>query len=595
MSDGYTYDKTNTIGNSTAAAPAPKKRLGDILVESGFITQELLAEALVESKSKSVPIGSLLVQKRLITINQLKEALHSQQGFDSVDSDQLKLDIKLLSILPDDFIKANKVIPISSDGKTLIVGMITPSDKKTLNEIVYLTGQRPRPLLITHGEYQNCIETYFNVSKRETTEIIKKIERAAEDLEVEDSLWEQVEKELQSSRGDVAKFTNKIITDAIDNAASDIHIEPRLVDYVVRYRIDGILKQVLIIPNKVESSVITRFKVLARMNIAEHRRSQDGTFTLKYKGASYDFRINTLPVGSREKMVIRVLAPAASIKSEDKDIKLVGATAEDLEKIKRMTATPNGIILATGPTGSGKTTTLYSILKAVNDEKINITTIEDPIEIKIDGVNQSQVNPKAGITFATSMRAILRQDPDVILVGEIRDQETLEVAISAALTGHLVLSTIHTNSAAGTIARLIEMGAKNYLISSALAGIVAQRLVRKLCEHCKEKYKPTLDEAALIIADQDDMRQFMSLNIYKSKGCKHCDFNGYDGRLAIYEVLIMTKEIKKLVSQGFYDLEIEEAAIASGMKTLQQSALGHILDGTSTVDEFLRVLGPVNE
>ena len=404
-----------------------------------------------------------------------------------------------------------------------------------------------------------------------------------------------VDKQLKDSTGSVAKFVNQIITNAIDNKVSDIHIEPRLSGYIVRYRKDGMLQKVLDIPPKVETSVIARFKVLSRMNIAEHRRPQDGTFSIKYKNGSYDFRINTLPVSGKEKVCIRVLAPAVSLNAADKNINLVGGTPEDITKIKNMVSCPNGIILTSGPTGSGKTTTLYSVLKSLNDEDVNITTIEDPIEIKLEGINQSQINAKAGITFASCMRAILRQDPDIILVGEIRDYETLEIAISAALTGHLVLSTVHTNSAAATVTRLIEMGAKDYLVSSTLSGVIAQRLVRRLCDDCKEEYFASHDEARQILANEDEIQDFMKKPIYRAKGCNKCDFTGYKGRLGVYEIMKINKEIKRLVAMGAHDLEIEEAAVKNGMRTLHQSCLSHILKGMTTIDEFVRVLGVVNE
>jgi len=331
------------------------------------------------------------------------------------------------------------------------------------------------------------------------------------------------------------------------------------------------------------------------MNIAEHRRPQDGSFSITYKDNDYDFRINTIPVGDQEKMVVRILAPAVSMASSKDDIVLVGASKEEVDLIKKMESVPNGIILATGPTGSGKTTTLYSILKSLNDEKVNITTIEDPVEIKIDGINQSQINNKAGITFASSMRAILRQDPDIILVGEIRDYETLETAISAALTGHLVLSTVHTNSAAATISRLIEMGAKEYLVASTLTGIVAQRLVRKLCPMCKKKVNPTEEQAKNIVLGEENVKKFMQKEIYEPGGCVNCNFTGYIGRLGVYEILPINKEIRKLIAEKVHDIKIEEVAVSMGMKTLQQACLDHILRGETSVSEFIRVLGPVTE
>lgn len=570
-------------------------KLGELLIQKGYINDVQLLQALAESKRQKIPIGSTLFKLGFITLDQLKEILHLQTGYDLVTPEQLASQDKFIKILPEDFIKTNKIIPISSDGKTLILGVVTPVKPDVLKDIIYLTGQNPKQLLMTHFEFQNCLNTFFSEQKKETEKVIKEIESEAEEFEVEESLADMVDKQLKDSTGSVAKFVNQIITNAIDNKVSDIHIEPRLAGYIVRYRKDGMLQKVLDIPPKVETSVIARFKVLSRMNIAEHRRPQDGTFSIKYKNGSYDFRINTLPVSGKEKVCIRVLAPAVSLNAADKNISLIGGTAEDIAKIKNMVSCPNGIILTSGPTGSGKTTTLYSVLKSLNDEDVNITTIEDPIEIKLEGINQSQINAKAGITFASCMRAILRQDPDIILVGEIRDYETLKIAISAALTGHLVLSTVHTNSAAATVTRLIEMGAKDYLVSSTLSGVIAQRLVRRLCDDCKEEYFATHDEARQIIADEKEIQEFMKKPIYRAKGCNKCDFSGYKGRLGVYEIMAINKEIKKLVALGAHDLEIEEAAVKNGMKTLNQSCLTHILNGETTIDEFVRVLGVVNE
>lgn len=588
-------EEHNTKPQDVKLSDMPKRKIGEILIEMGLLTEEQLFDALVEAKKSSLPIGSILIKKAYVSLSDLKSALSMQQGFESVNAEQLKIEENVLNILPEDFVRLNSVIPLSFDGKTLVVGMVNPHEKQVINDVVYLTGLRPRVMIITHYEFSMCLETYYSDSKKETSQIIKTIERESVEYGVEESLWEQAERELQDNSSTVVRFVNKIITDAIENKASDIHIEPRLENFSVRYRIDGILTEVLKLPAKTESAILTRLKVISKMNIAEHRRPQDGSFTIKYKTQNYDFRINTLPVGGKEKMVIRILTPAVTLASAKQDIDLIGATNEDIERISRIKSVPNGIILATGPTGSGKTTTLYALLKNINDEKINITTIEDPVEIRIEGVNQSQINTKAGITFASCLRAILRQDPDVILVGEIRDYETLEVAISAALTGHLVLSTLHTNSASSTITRLIEMGAKDYLISSTVAGVVAQRLVRKLCPVCKDEYHATRAEAELVVINPEEVEKFMQIPIYKPKGCDKCGFKGYQGRLGVYEIMQVTKEIKKLIAQGAHDIQIEEAAIGAGMKTLHQACLGHIIRGETTISEFVRVLGPVNE
>lgn len=575
-------------------ANQPKKMLGELLIESELITQEQLNECLVISKQLKLPLGSVLVQKNYVSIDDLREFLTFQTGKSFINTENLKIKRDVINLLPEDFIRLHKVMPIQIEDKNLVLGMLNPNDKRALNEVVYLTGLKITVRLMTSLEFNKLLETYFNKSDQETLEIIKTMEEEATFAE-DESFSELIEREIRDSSGSVAKFNTKILCDAIDMGASDIHIEPRFQGYAVRFRISGILKEVLRLPPRVESAIITRYKVLAKMDIAEHRRPQDGTFSLKYKNISYDFRINTLPVNGKEKMVIRVLVPAAAISSDDKQISLVGASEHDMDELYKIIASPNGIILASGPTGSGKTTTLYSILKNLNKEEVNITTIEDPVEIKIERLNQSQINKKADITFASNMRAILRQDPDIIMVGEIRDMETLEVSISAALTGHLVLSTIHTNSAAATITRMIEMGAKDYLVSSTLTGVIAQRLVRRLCPKCREKYKPTLEDAKLVVSDSSKYEEFMNQTIYKAKGCEDCDYQGYEGRLGVYEILRITKDIRKMIALNAIELDIEEAAIKAGMYTLHQSCYNHIINGETTISEFLRVLGPVND
>ena len=575
--------------------PEAHGKLGEMLIAKGIISEVDLMKALANAKRTNTPIGSMLFEMGLVSLEQLKEVLHDQTGYEIVTTDQLVDQKRFVNILPEDFIRSNRAIPISSDGKTLIIGVVKPMKQDVLKEIIYLTGQNPKQLLMTHYEFQNALNTFFSLQKKQTDEIIEQIKTETLDMDDETSLSDMVADELQDTTGSVAKFVNQIITNGIDNRVSDIHIEPRLSGYIVRYRKDGMLQKVLDVPAKVETSVIARFKVMARMNIAENRRPQDGTFSISYKDCSYDFRINTLPVSGKEKVCIRILAPAVSLASNDKEIKLIGAHPEDVQKVKKMVSCPNGIILTSGPTGSGKTTTLYSVLKSLNDESVNITTIEDPIEIKLEGINQSQINAKAGITFASCMRAILRQDPDIILVGEIRDYETLEIAISAALTGHLVLSTVHTNSAAATVTRLIEMGAKDYLVSSTLSGVIAQRLVRKLCDDCKEEYYPTKEEASLVTTDPEMIEKLTKTPIYRAKGCNKCSFQGYKGRLGVYEIMQITKEIKKLIAQGAHDLEIEESAVGNGMTTLHKSCLQHIMNGQTTIEEFVRVLGMAGE
>jgi type IV pilus assembly protein PilB len=336
-----------------------------------------------------------------------------------------------------------------------------------------------------------------------------------------------------------------------------------------------------------EASFVTRIKVMARMDIAEHRRPQDGRISIKYKGSEYNLRVNTLPVGDgREKIVIRILRPSKNIN----DFRSLGFDEDDIRKLEYLYKSPYGIVLVCGPTGSGKTTTLYTVLQRVNDDIRNICTVEDPVELQIEGLNQSQVNPKADYTFASSMRALLRQDPDVIMVGEIRDYETLEAAVHAALTGHLVFSTIHSNTTSATITRMIEMGAASNLIGSALVGVLAQRLVRNICPYCKVAYEANNAEKELLFPYEED-KWVNQVVLYKGEGCELCMNTGYSGRSGIYEILLVDREIRQLINDSHSDLEIEDAAIAAGMKTLGMNGRGKVLAGVTTIEEVIRVLG----
>ncbi len=572
----------------------------DMLIGIGWISQEQLDECKQEAVQKKLPLDAIFYQKGYLSYERVVSYLKKKYNCEVVSKENIKVDTAILKMLPDDIMEKKQIVIMSLEGNKLAVAMVNPSDKYTIREISLSTGRSLNVYALPYIDFENFLKEYELIKKseqhaKETERIIASIEEETAQYSNEESLWSQVEKELQDASGNVAKFVYKIITDSIDSKASDIHIEPRIGYYVVRVRTDGILKKVLEIPGSIEMAVVTRFKVLARMNIAEHRRPQDGTFSIKYNERMYDFRINTLPVSGKEKIVIRILAPAVSLKAGGEKMVIQGASDHDLQKIHDMVQSPNGIILTSGPTGSGKTTTLYTILKALNKEDVNITTIEDPIEIKLEGINQSQVNAKADITFASCMRAILRQDPDIILIGEIRDFETLEVAISAALTGHLVLSTVHTNSAAATVTRLIEMGAKDYLVSSTLTGVIAQRLVRRLCDKCKEAYFPTEEEVKHISNNPEVQQRLLKTKLYRNKGCKECGYLGYTGRIGIYEVMPITREIKKLIAQGAHDIEIEETAVSAGMVTLKDSCLNHILEGNTTSKEFIRVLGYANE
>lgn len=573
---------------------APKKRIGELLIDQGLITPEQLDQALAESKIAKTPIGSILVEMGFITLEQLRETLSEQQGFSYVESPELKIDPAVIGLLPEDFIKDKKVVPISTDEKTIVVGMVNPNDKQVLNDIIYLCGLKPYPLILTHIEFEKCIDNFFKTVK-ETEKLMKEISTDSDIQQENANLWKQVEEEMQDESNLVAKFASSIVTDGIERGASDIHIEPRNDAYIVRYRTDGILIPAIEIPKKIETQLISRIKVISRMDISEHRRPQDGNFSLKYNNKVYNLRVNTLPVGNQEKIVIRILKPNVKMSRTEKRIELAGSTKEDIDKIDRMITSPHGIILVTGPTGSGKTTTLYSILNKINNDSVNITTVEDPVEIRLDGVNQVQINSKAEITFASCMRAILRQDPDIVMIGEIRDYETLETAIHASLTGHLVLSTIHTNSATSTITRLIDMGAAPYLIASSVIGVISQRLLRKLCPHCKEQYVPSDEELGLITTHLEYYEIFKENKVNKAIGCTNCGNSGYIGRTGIYEIMPVGRDIKKMISNSTVTYEMDEVAVSCGMKTLQRAAMDAILAGQTSITEYVRVLGAVSE
>ena len=593
---GETFGEVLSFVNTPEEVTPEEVTPEEMLVGAGWITRPQLEECRQIALERGVPLDAVFYEKEYMSYEHIVSYLQKKYSCKVVSQKDIVTDQSILEKLPDNFIETKKTVIMSMEGSKLAVAMVNPSAQGVIREISLTTGRPLNVYCIPYFEYQKCLEEFFLRKKsvqalQETKRIIQSIEEETAQYTSESSLWSQVEKELRDASGSVAKFVYKIITDAIDSKTSDIHIEPRIGYYVVRTRTDGMLKKVLEIPGTIEQAVITRFKVLARMNIAEHRRPQDGTFSIKYNDRMYDFRINTLPVSGKEKVVIRILAPAVSLKTSGEKMIIAGASDNDIQKIYDMVQSPNGIILTSGPTVSGKTTTLYTVLKSLNKEDVNITTIEDPVEIKLEGINQSQVNPKADITFASCMRAILRQDPDIILIGEIRDFETLEVAISAALTGHLVLSTVHTNSAAATVTRLIEMGAKDYLVSSTLTGVIAQRLVRRLCDSCKEGYFPTEEEVKHITTDKKLQEQLLRTKLYKNKGCKDCKYTGYSGRLGIYEIMPITREIKKLIAQGAHDIEIEETAVAAGMNTLKYSCLNHIMNGITTTSEFVRVLG----
>jgi type IV pilus assembly protein PilB len=571
------------------AEPPKRKYLGDILREAGLITDADIAAALTESRKSNQPIGTTLVRTGKISTEQLGKALSLQFGLKYANIAKTEVDKRLLDLLPEEFIREKQVVPVGKERGRLVVAMVNPNNREAVDEITFITGMRPILTITPHLEFQEFFAKHFGdaSSSHSLLEEISSVSASRLNDTGEMDLRMRREAELSDSSNPLVKLINSLLEEAIERNASDVHIEPRHKKYLVRFRVDGILRSMLDVPQNMEASFVTRIKVMARMDIAEHRRPQDGRMTLKYKGTDYNLRVNTLPVSdNREKIVIRILRPSKSIA----DFQALGFDEEEVSKLEVLYKMPHGIVLVCGPTGSGKTTTLYTVLQRINDDIRNICTVEDPIELAIDGLTQSQVNPKADYTFASSMRAILRQDPDVIMVGEIRDYETLEAAVHAALTGHLVFSTIHSNTTSATITRMIEMGAASNLIGSALAGVLAQRLVRTICPYCRTPYEANAAEKALLFPYDEEKRR-QKVELYKGRGCDLCMNSGYSGRTGLYEILLVDREIRQLINDSHSDLEIEDAAVAAGMRTLAMSGRAKVLQGVTTVDEVIRVLG----
>lgn len=562
------------------------KRIGDILIEEGYINPQQLERALTEGRATGMPLGAILIKLGYIDEEKMGMALAKLHGLKYIHIRELELQPEVMQLIPRDFILRHMVVPLSLDKehKRLEVIMARPDNLHVLDEIALLTGYRPIPRVSTHKELASLLNKYY-ASRASADDAMAKLE---EDFSKSDSIYgdgvtSELEAEMAADDAPVVQLVNSLLIEAIETDASDVHIEPQKERLLVRFRVHGILKEVKSIPKKMAAAVVSRIKVASGMDIAERRRPQDGRMKLKVGSQEIDMRVNSLAVQFGEKIVIRILKPTATAGGLEK----LGLTADEGKRITKMIKAPNGIILVTGPTGSGKTTTLYSCLREINTPERNITTIEDPIEYPLAGINQTQVSHKAGLSFALCLRAILRQDPDVIMVGEIRDEETLEAAIHAALTGHLVFSTLHTNSSAKTITRLLEMGAPPYLVSSAVIGILAQRLVRRICAKCKTTYAATPDELAILGIKSPDQPVILS----RGEGCNRCGGTGYEGRIGLYEIMNMTREVQELVDNKASSFLIQDAAVRNGMLTLGMDGKRKILAGLTTVEEVTRVLG----
>lgn len=583
-----------SVTPEATALPAPpanlvgQKLLGEILVEMGLITPDVVEDALQEAKKTGQYLGAVLVRREKISKEHLGKALARQFNSQYVSLGNIEIDKNLIQLLPEEFMRENQILPIGLEGGKLVVAMVDPRNRRVCDEVTFITGMRPQVLVTTSLEFAETFNRF--VQQGAGSNLLEDIHSVANQTigSRDDQIRQQQMSEMMDASNPLVKLVNSIIQEAIEKNASDIHVEAREQTCVVRFRIDGILQRILDIPVNMESSFLTRIKVMARMDISEHRRPQDGRIGLRYKNTEYNLRVNSLPTGEgKEKIAIRILRPSKNIT----DFTDLGVVASDIKKIETLYKSPYGIVLVCGPTGSGKTTTLYTVLHKINQEVRNISTVEDPIELRIEGLNQCQVNTKAEFTFATALRALLRQDPDVIMVGEIRDYETLESAIHASLTGHLVFSTIHTNTAAATVTRLMEMGANPSMICSSLLGVIAQRLVRLVCNNCKEVYDASAEEKAQIFPKHPDHQQ-KPLKLYRSRGCNLCGSSGYSGRAGLYEIMMMDRKIRHLISNNSLDIEIEDAAVSVGMKTLYISGLELLLKGKTSYEELVRVLGP---
>jgi type IV pilus assembly protein PilB len=576
---------------SQANPPAQQvQRLGEILIENGWLDPVELDSCLAEAKQTGTYLGYVLVKREKISKEQLGKALSKQFNLQYISLANLEIDRGLLKLLPEEFMREHQVLPIAKEGGRLVVAMVEPRNRRVFDEITFITGIRPQVLVTTSFEFKDTFNRVIQSGASsnllsEVSDFSSKTGETRHDLVRQQQKAEM----MDTSNNPLAKLVNSIIEEGIEKGASDVHIEPRESASIVRFRLNGILKAILEVPLNMEASLITRIKVMSRMDISEHRKPQDGRITIHYKGTDYNLRVNTLPIGEtgREKVVIRILRPSKNIL----DFADLGFTPAEVKKLEMMYKAPYGIVLMCGPTGSGKTTTLYTMLHKINEEIRNISTVEDPIELKIEGLNQSQVNSKAEFGFSTALRALLRQDPDVIMVGEIRDLETLEAAIHASLTGHLVFSTVHANTTAATVTRLVEMGAEPSLISSSLLGVVAQRLIRTLCKNCKVPHEATLEEKQVIFPLDPEKHQ-QKIILHHGKGCNLCGSSGYAGRSGIYEIMLVDRTIRHLVSERKLDIEIEDAAVASGMRTLNISGLRLLLEGKTSLEEVVRTLGP---
>lgn len=545
-----------------------RKRLGDLLVESGLISEKQLLTTLDE-KSDGQKLGDALLQRGYITEQQLIEVLEFQLGIPHISLYRYPFDTKILTIIPKETAKRQLLIPLKKEGDKLFVAMADPMDFFAIDDLRLSTGFQIETAIATKDDILRAINKYYN------------IDEGFEELIGDNQQTERVQEEtITDQDSPVVRLVNQILSNAVAMKASDIHLDPQETKVIIRYRIDGVLRVERILPKHMQGVLIARIKIMANLDITEHRIPQDGRIKVNLEFHPVDLRVSTLPTVYGEKIVMRILDLGSSLNDIDK----LGFNKLNLKRFIEMIEKPTGIVLLTGPTGSGKSSTLYAALNRLNSEEVNIITIEDPVEYQLEGINQIQVNSNVGMTFAAGLRSILRQDPNIIMVGEIRDKETVEVAIRASLTGHLVLSTLHTNDSIGTITRLMDMGVEPFLVASSLSGIVAQRLVRRICRDCKTEHEPSKREMEIFA------KRGMSIEkVMKGRGCSSCNMTGYKGRIAIHEVLVINDDLRRAIMNGESIAKLREMAIRNKTIFLIDDGLLKVKQGLTSTEEVLRV------
>ena len=552
-----------------------KIRIGDLLVQAEALTQKQLEDALEKQRGTGKKLGEFLVENNVITDDKLAQALSNQLGYEMVDLQAIQIDQNVTKLVKPDILKKNKCFPFALDENTSAIklAMVDPLDINAQDDVSIVTGFNVDPCVATERSVMLAIDRFYGQGE---------VADALDAYAKEKNLGEQDDAEAQDeiNNSPIVIMVKDMIDNAVRQRASDIHVEPMENRIRVRYRIDGALYERGSYNINVLSAIIARIKIIGGMDISEKRKPQDGRITQVVDRVEYDIRVSILPTVYGEKVVMRLTAKMALTREKSQ----LGLKPYELKQFDYILSHPNGILLVTGPTGSGKSTTLYTALSELNKEDVNIITVEDPVEANIDGINQVHVNPKANLTFASALRSILRQDPDIIMIGEIRDEETARIAVQASITGHLVVSTLHTNSSASTITRLEDMGIESYLIADSVIGVIAQRLVRRLCPYCRKPKEASVEEKEYMGVDPKE-----SITIYEPCGCNKCDNTGYKGRIGVYEIMVVTDELKQVIAHKEGAAAIKKQALKDGMRTLHMSGSEYVLDGTTSYSEMCRI------